>query len=240
MPAPIPIGHVEAIFRYPVKSMAAEPLASADLGFNGLEGDRRFALRRLHDRSDFPWLNASKFPDLIRYTPLSRDPNSPLPTHVRTPEGEEFPIASDDLAHHIAHRHGAPVQMLHLRHGIFDDAMLSLIASATIREIERLSRPLDSRRFRPNLVLHLDNPVPFAEDRWIGVTLTIGPAAVAVTTRDLRCAMVNLDPDTARSTPDVLKAIARANQTNAGVYAAVIRAARISLNDPVSFTPVSS
>ncbi|MNC98592.1 hypothetical protein D3C83_166060 [compost metagenome] len=35
--------------------------------------------------------------------------------------------------------------------------------------------------------------------------------------------MVNLDPDSAESTPEVLKAIARANETNAGIYASVVR-----------------
>jgi uncharacterized protein YcbX len=34
---PIEIGHVEAIFRYPVKSMGGERLDSAQLGWHGLE-----------------------------------------------------------------------------------------------------------------------------------------------------------------------------------------------------------
>jgi len=37
----IEIGQVEAIFRYPVKSMAGEGLEAANLGWHGLEGDRR-------------------------------------------------------------------------------------------------------------------------------------------------------------------------------------------------------
>jgi hypothetical protein len=47
------IGHVEAVFRYPVKSMRGEPLESANLGWHGLDLDRRLAFRR---HSDFPWL----------------------------------------------------------------------------------------------------------------------------------------------------------------------------------------
>jgi uncharacterized protein YcbX len=47
----VEIGHVEAIFRYPVKSMAGEPLEAAELGWHGLEGDRRLALRRLEERT---------------------------------------------------------------------------------------------------------------------------------------------------------------------------------------------
>jgi uncharacterized protein YcbX len=47
----IEIGHVEAIFRYPVKSMAGESLEVANLGWHGLDGDRRLALRRIENRS---------------------------------------------------------------------------------------------------------------------------------------------------------------------------------------------
>jgi hypothetical protein len=36
----IAIGHVEAIYRYPMKSMRGERLESATFGWHGLEGDR--------------------------------------------------------------------------------------------------------------------------------------------------------------------------------------------------------
>src|SRR5437773_7759087 len=91
---PIEIGRIEAIFRYPVKSMRGEPLDAAALGWHGLDGDRRCALRRLDDRGGFPWLSASTLPDLIDFTPLRRDDAHPaaLPSHVRTPDGDELPI----------------------------------------------------------------------------------------------------------------------------------------------------
>lgn len=54
----IEIGQIKAIFRYPVKSMAGEQLDSANLGWHGLDGDRRFAFRRIADKGGFPWLTA--------------------------------------------------------------------------------------------------------------------------------------------------------------------------------------
>jgi hypothetical protein len=54
----IEIGQIKAIFRYPVKSMAGEQLDSANLGWHGLDGDRRFAFRRIADEGGFPWLTA--------------------------------------------------------------------------------------------------------------------------------------------------------------------------------------
>ena len=106
------IGHVEAIFRYPVKSMAGEPLPAAELGWHGLAGDRRFAFRRIDDRSGFPWLSASQLPELVLFAPQRREDaaQGELPTHVRTPDGQELPVFGEDLATEIGRRYGAPVQ----------------------------------------------------------------------------------------------------------------------------------
>ena len=97
---PVEIGQIEALFRYPVKSMRGERLEAADLGWHGLLGDRRMAFRRLDDRSGFPWLTAGKLPDLLLFAPRRRDHGAQgeLPTHVRTPDGEELPVFGDDLA----------------------------------------------------------------------------------------------------------------------------------------------
>jgi len=236
----IEIGHVEAIFRYPVKSMRGEQLEVAQLGWHGLDSDRRFAFRRIDDRSGFPWLSASQLPDLLLFAPHRRDEGAqePLPTHVRTPEGKEMPVLGEELATEVARRYGAPVQMMQLKHGIFDDASISIIASDTIREIGRLAgRSLDVRRFRPNIVVRLVRSVPFQEDEWLGGELSFGEgedaAAIAVTTRDVRCSMVNLDPDSASSAPEVLKAVVRANQNNAGIYGAVTRIGRLAVGQNI-------
>ena len=96
--------------------------------------------------------------------------------------------------------------MMQFKHGIFDDANISVIASATVHEIARLAeQPPDVRRFRPNIVVRLLRPAPFQEDDWLGSVLSFGDAAdapeIAVTTHDVRCSMVNLDPDSATPHP---------------------------------------
>ena len=53
--------------------------------------------------------------------------------------------------------------------------------------------------------------------------------AITVTMRDVRCSMVNLDPDSASPAPEVLKAVVRANQNNAGIYGAVTRIGRLAV-----------
>jgi uncharacterized protein YcbX len=240
------IGQVEAIFRYPVKSMGGERLGTANLGWHGLEGDRRLALRRLGDRSGFPWLTATKLPELILFTPLRREngDREDLPTHVRTPDGKEMPVFGEDLAAAIGGRYGSPVEMMQMRHGVFDDASISVIASDTVREIGRLAgRSLDVRRFRPNIVVKLLRAAPFQEDEWVGGVLSFGEGddapAITATMRDLRCSMVNLDPESARPAPEVMKAIVGANQNNAGIYGTVTRAGRLAVGQRIFFCAAS-
>jgi uncharacterized protein YcbX len=236
------IGHVAGIFRYPVKSMAGEGLEAANLGWHGLDGDRRLAFRRLNDRSGFPWLTASKLPDLLRFAPQRREGSSQtdlhLPTHIRTPGGEEMSVFGEELAAEVGRRYGAPVEMMQMKHGIFDDASISVIASDTVREISRLAGlSADVRRFRPNVVVRLLRPDPFQEDEWVGGLLSFGEGddapAIAVTMRDERCSMVNLDPDTATPTPEMLKAVVRANQNFAGIYGAVTRIGRLAVGQTI-------
>ena len=237
---PIEIGHVQAIYRYPVKSMAGERLEIASLGWHGIEGDRRLAFRRMDDRSGFPWLSASKLPDLLLFAPEPREDGAEgnLPTHVRTPEREVVPAFGEDLAAEVGRRHGAPVQMLQLNHGMFDEAVVSVIASDTVREVGRLAgRSLDVRRFRPNILVRLSRPVAFQEDDWVGHVLSFGEGddapAITVTMRDIRCSMVNFDPDSASPAPEVLKAIVRAHENTAGVYGAVTRIGRLAVGQRI-------
>ena len=70
----------------------------------------------------------------------------------------------------------------------------------------------------------------------MGGVLVFGPAndapSVTVTIRDVRCAMVNIDPDGSLA-PEVLKAVIRANQNNAGIYATVTRIGQLAVGQSV-------
>lgn len=242
---PMHVGEIEALFRYPVKSMAGERLDAADLGWFGLDGDRRLALRRLREGGGFPWLSASRLPELLAHVPLRADGvRDGLPTHARTPDGRELELFGPELAAEIAGRLGSPVEMMHLDRGIFDEANLSVIAASTVDEVARLSdHEPDVRRFRPNILIRTHRAVPFEEDEWVGGVLSFGDEPEApcatVTNRDERCAMVNFDPETAAATPAILKAIVRERDNKAGVYASVTRRGRLRVGQRVWFVPAT-
>jgi len=235
------LGYVRELVRYPVKSMAGTAVEAAYLGWHGLAGDRRFAFRRVGDESGFPWLQASRLAELLLYHPVGLDESTgePLPTHVRTPDGTQMELRSADLQSEIAQRFGSSVELMKIRSGIFDDAPISVIGMCTIGGIGgKAGMELDRRRFRANIVLETRDTELFLEDRWIGGTLLFGDSeprpAVSVTMRDVRCMMINLDPDTAVQDPRVLKTVVRLNSNNAGVYGTVVQTGTIRVGDSVT------
>jgi MOSC domain-containing protein len=235
------LGHVCELVRYPVKSMAGTATESAFLGWHGLAGDRRFAFRRLGDEGGFPWLTASRLPELLLYHPVGLDESTgePLPTHVRTPAGSCLELRSPDLTAEITERFGSGVDLMKLKHGIFDEAAVSVISLATIAGIGReAGLDLDRRRFRANIVVETEGCEPFLEDEWVGRRLVFGDRdprpAVSVTMCDARCMMLNLDPETAEQDARIMKTVVRLNKNNAGVYATVVQSGTIRVGDRVS------
>jgi uncharacterized protein YcbX len=236
----IPIGRVRELVRYPVKSMAGVTTESAYLGWHGIEGDRRFAFRRVGDNSSFPWLSASRLPDLLRYQPVDNGESTGEPsfTQVRTPAGSQFELRGQALQSEIGEQLGSPVELMELKHGIFDEAAVSLIALATIAGIGRaVGADIDRRRMRANIVLETQDIEPFLEDGWVGGVLLFGEGesipVVSITTRDVRCSMINLDPDTAAKDAGVMKAVVRLNNNNAGVYGTVVHTGPIQVGQIV-------
>jgi uncharacterized protein YcbX len=231
------VGHIREIYRYPVKSMAGETLGSATLGWHGIEGDRRLAFVRRDVRNGFPFLTAGRIPSLITYKPLGTA-GEQLPSHVRTPAGEEPEIGGASLRAELAKAYGGPVELMELRSGIFDEASVSIITSAAIDTVSAAAGvPSDARRFRPNFVIEGANGRPFPEDEWVGQTIRFGEGteapSVSVWMRDVRCAMLNLDPETGVQDPRLMKAAVRLNENCAGVYATVTRTGTVAVGDRV-------
>jgi uncharacterized protein YcbX len=235
------IGRVCEIVRYPVKSMAGTATESAFLGWHGLDGDRRFAFRRVGAGGGIPWLTASRLPELVLYHPVGLDERTgePLPTHVRTPAGACVELRSPELQAELAERSGSGVDLMNLKHGIFDEAAVSVISLATMAGIGReAGLDLDRRRFRANVVVATERSDPFLEDEWVGRMLVFGDGdprpAVSVIARDGRCIMVNIDPETGEQEARVMKTVVRLNQNYAGVYATVVRSGTIRVGDRVN------
>ncbi len=121
--------------------------------------------------------------------------------------------------------------------GAFVDAapvhVLSETSIATVGA--ELDTQLDVRRFRPNILLSLDNPTDdLPESRWLGAQLTLGAAVLDVTMPTIRC----VGPSRAQPGLDVDRRITRAVAERAGrclgVYCWVGNAGTVRVGDPVT------
>jgi uncharacterized protein YcbX len=234
------VATVAALYRFPVKSMGGESLASAPLSWHGLVGDRRQVFVKSGDLSSFPWLTARDLPEMVCYRAYLTEPASvrKSPVLVRTPEGDELPVESDALRERLERRYGAPLHLMRISHGAQDAAGLSVVGLDTLRALgERLGQPLDVRRFRQNIVLETRGGVPGVEDRWVGRLLVFGDGESAPRIRllrpDHRCMIVNVDPDRGVQDPAILREIVGSRENCLGVYASVERTGTLQVGAPV-------
>jgi uncharacterized protein YcbX len=228
------VGRVVGLWRYPVKSMAAEALEEVDVSWNGLAGDRRWAfIRDGMARSGFPWLTIRERPDMGLYRPWLTDPDRPdaSPTLVRTPSGRDVDVTDPALAAELGHG----VRVMKQDRGIFDTMPLSLVTTRTLDGLGAMvGSGLDVLRFRPNLLVQAAGGEPFPEDAWVGAVLRVGGMRMRVDKRDKRCVVVNVDPVTARRDPALLRTIARERQACLGVYGTTVQPGRVAIGDAVT------
>lgn len=228
-----PLGRVVGLWRYPVKSMAAEALAECEVSWHGLAGDRRWAFVRADvPQSGFPWLTLRERPELNHYVPAFADPDRPdrSPTQVRTPSGPVFDVADPRLAAEL----GASPRVIRHDRGVFDTFPLSLISTQTLARLgETVGAALDVSRFRPNILVDSGDEQAFPEDDWVGRVLRIGSLLLRVDKRDGRCVVITIDPVTTRRNPEILRAVARDREGCLGVYGSIVQPGRVAVGDAV-------
>ena len=223
-------GTVAAIYRYPVKAMAGEPLEHADVWWFGIPCDGRYAFVQSEHTGDFPWLTIRELPALTLYRPAL---DGDAPPRVTTPAGRELGLTDPELAGELAGASGRRVHLHRDHRGTFDAFPISVISLQAVRALsEHAGRELDPRRFRPNVVIDAPGE-EFPEDALVGRHVTLGGATVRVTVPDKRCMVVNFDHDTAERDAAVLRAVTRHHDVCAGVYGSVETPGTIRVDDPV-------
>jgi uncharacterized protein YcbX len=229
---------VRAVYRYPVKSMGAEPLEAVDVDWYGVVGDRRFGFVQETDRSAFPWLTIREVPAMTRYgARCGADAEQDAPT-VTTPGGGELAVTDDALAAELAAAHGRPIRLVRTFRGLFDCFPLSVLSVQTVAGLGELAaRELNALRFRPTILV--DAPAgAFPEDAWVGRTLQFGEGDDAPRMRvdvpDRRCMVINFDHATAERDPAVLRAAAQNRDACVGVYGSVERPGVLRAGAPIT------
>lgn len=231
--------HVVQIWRYPVKSLAGEPLDQAEVGPFGIAGDRQLGLV---DRSTGLVLTARRVPELLFATTaatmtgqlavrlpdgtvtadaavlsawLDRDVELRAPA---TGEAGRYEIAVDDEqpdSEWVSWEGPA---------GVFHDSTrtrVSIIAEHALGE-------WDVRRFRPNIVVSEGD-----ERDLVGRSIRIGDVLLDVVKEIDRCVMVTRPQPGLDRDLDVLRAVARDRSGNLGVGSLVTQPGTIAIDDTV-------
>ena len=207
--------YVAGLWRYPVKTLAGERLATAVLGPDGVDGDRLVRVRgpegirtsRLHYR--LLGLRATTGPN--------RQPlidghlwNSPEAlARVKTAAGDDAWVETSDDAER------------------FDVLPLLVATDGAVAAFGR-----DVRRLRPNVLI--GGVEELDERTWPGAELHIGDVVVRLDSLRARCPMTTVDPDTLHRDPAVLRDIGRRFGGRLALNADVVRGGTIRVGDAVT------
>ncbi|MEO8452619.1 MAG: MOSC N-terminal beta barrel domain-containing protein [Gemmatimonadota bacterium] len=206
---------VAGIWRYPVKSLAGEPLNEATLGGAGIPGDRT-----VHVRGPEGVRTSRKHYRLLGLTAtLGEDAEPRIDGH---------PWRSDEALALVRRAAGADAWLAAYDGPERFDVLPLLVATdGAVAEFGR-----DIRRLRPNILI---SGVAGMEERsWEGAELHINDARIGVDSLRARCPMTTVDPDTLARDPEVLRDIGRRFGGRLALNADVVHAGTIRVGDPVT------
>lgn len=204
------LGQVATVWRYPVKSLAAEPLKSARIEREGIPGDRAGALfvQAGHVRQGKPY--------------RGKEHNLLHTTRDAAAAGE------------MAASRGVTVSLRDEDPHYFDAAPVSLIFDRWIAEVEAaLEMTLDPLRWRPNLYARAANGFAYAETDLTGAILQVGSVVLRVRDTIGRCVTTTYDIATGEADNDVLLYVAQKRDNVMGVYCDVEEAGTVRAGDPL-------
>ena len=205
---------VDGLWRYPVKTLAGEPLQATRLEVAGIPGDRIVHVRG---------------PEGVR---TSRRHHRLLGLHG-TLGGDGAPRIDgrawdSDEALALVKAAAGPDAWLEAFCGLERFDVLPLLV-ATDGAVEEFGR--DIRRLRPNILI--GGVSGMDEVNWPGGELQIGDAVIRIDSRRGRCPMTTVDPDTLAVDPAVLKDIGRRFGGRLALNAEVIRPGAVALGNEV-------
>jgi uncharacterized protein YcbX len=207
-----------ALWRYPVKSMAGEPLERAELVADGIAGDRRIQVVDARGRV----LTSRTHPQLLGHR---------AGLDALSPDAEALvdgrPWRSAEVARDIEAAAGPGAHLVandSLRR--FDVLPLLVATDGALAAFGH-----DPRRLRPNLVI---GGVPgLAERDWEGRRLRIGSCVVGLEKLRQRCVMTTFDPDTQEQDVEVFYGIQRDFGGLLALNAYVVQGGTVAVGDPV-------
>ena len=209
---------LNGLWRYPVKTLAGEPLESAELTLDGIPNDRI-----VHVRGPEGVRTSRKHFRLLGLKGTLGPDEQPLVNG--------HPWSSDEALALVKNAAGADAWLeAHDGPERFDILPLLVATDGAVAAFGR-----DVRRLRPNILIGgVDG---MGETEWPGGELHIGRAVIRLDSLRGRCPMTTVDPDTLERDPEVLRDIGRRFGGRLALNAEVLRSGPIRVGDEVRFVP---
>lgn len=247
---------ITGLYRYPVKGLTPEPLPRVALRVGQiLPADRRYAIENGpsgFDPEAPEWKPKSQFLMLMRNERLaSLDSRFEDATNLLTIRRDGQVVASGDLETAAGRAaiegyfaenfqpelKGAPKLLSGRDHSFSDVArkVVSIINLGSVRAIETMlgGAAVHPLRFRANL--YVQGWPAWSELDLVDQTLAIGTARLKVVKRIVRCAAVNVDPETAKRDLEIPPTLSRGlGHMDCGIYAEVIADGEIGVGDTIA------
>ena len=252
------IGRIHEVWRYPVKSMRGESVDEIFVAYTGVMGDRVYAVTSSTAYPEFPWHTGREQEEFVLYqarfkhrdqTLIPADLeaanadalNPPYPAEdafaleIETPDGQTFDIDDPAFLQSLKDKSDGELAVRFSQKNAVDCRPLSLFSLQTIEQLaQETDMSLDPCRFRANLYVDWDTAGGFYENELVDRRLKIGGRLeITILALDPRCKMITIDPDTAETTPRLLKHVARKHDGYAGVYAAVLIEGTVKPGDEI-------
>jgi uncharacterized protein len=253
--SPAHTAQITNLYRYPVKGLSPEPLPSVVLDAGQtFPADRRYAIENGpsgFDPVDPRWLEKTYFLMLVQHEWLaSLHTHFDDLSHVLTIRQNGAVAVQGDLEtsegraaieRFFADSHAGPIKgppkilsSKGLSFSNVDNKVVSIINLASLGAIEDVvGQPIHPLRFRANL--YAEGWPAWHEFDLVGRTLAIGSVRLKVVKRTVRCAAINVDPETAARDLNLPRTLMqRFGHADCGVYAKVIEGGEIAVGDAIA------
>jgi uncharacterized protein YcbX len=251
-------GKIKAIYRYPVKGLSPEPLASARLrAGETVLGDRLYAIENgpsgfdpaapkhqpkqrylMLMKNERLAMLRSRYDDASRTFTIELEGREAVRADLRTNEGRAA-IEAFFAAFCAAELRGPP-KLLHAPGFSFSDVAKKVVSIINLNSLAALETaigaPVDPLRFRANL--YVDGWQAWHEFDLLGKEIVVGSARVKVVKRIVRCAATNVDPQTGIRDLSIPTALMQNfGHGDCGVYGEVVQDGAIAIGDTVTGAP---
>jgi len=236
---------ITQLWRYPIASIGGENVSSANIGTEGILGDRTHGLFDATSGTPAAPEKDRRWHKALMLSATSASSVIPL---IHFPDGSVLSVEDDRTCAYLSDYFGFHVgigrvdpnsglqryPLIEHRHKHFPLHVLTAGSLGFLAKLQGVAK-VDVRRFRPNVLLEremiIEDEPSFEETLWVGHHARIGSVSLAIEDEATRCGITIIPQPGIEDDPEVLRTILRKNRRRFGAYCSVEKAGTLALGD---------